>query len=67
MKKISIALIVVLGSLILRAQEEGAPVDLTVEDINNKWYASPWVWVAGAALIIILLVVLSSRGKENKR
>ncbi|MDQ3279234.1 MAG: hypothetical protein M3Q06_12975 [Bacteroidota bacterium] len=59
-------LLAVMVSATTRAQDESSPTEITIESINDKWYASPWVWVAGAALIIVLLVVLS-QGKENKR
>ena len=32
---------------------------------TENWYASPWVWVAGAAVFILLLVALT-RGSSNK-
>ena len=32
-------------------------VDVSVER-NENWYASPWVWVIGAAVFILLLVAL---------
>jgi uncharacterized membrane protein (TIGR02234 family) len=33
---------------------------------SENWYASPWVWVAGAAVFILLLVALL-RGNSNSR
>lgn len=33
---------------------------------NTTWYASPWVWVVGAAVFILLLVaLLSNRGRDT--
>jgi hypothetical protein len=34
---------------------------------SENWYASPWVWVIGAALFILLLVALlgGSRGRAS--
>lgn len=36
----------------------------TTENVDN-WYASPWVWVVGAALFILLLVALL-RGNSSR-
>ncbi len=33
---------------------------------NENWYASPWVWIVGAALFILLLVALT-RGGSSRR
>lgn len=37
----------------------------TIENSEN-WYASPWVWIVGAALFILLLVALT-RGGSSRR
>jgi hypothetical protein len=37
-------------------------VDVSVERSEN-WYASPWVWVIGAAVFILLLVALLGGGR----
>jgi hypothetical protein len=37
-------------------------VDVSVER-NENWYASPWVWVIGAAVFILLLVALLGGGR----
>ncbi len=39
-------------------------VDVSVESTQN-WYASPWVWVIGAAVFILLLVALLSGGRSR--
>jgi len=54
-------------SISLIAQEKGAEVNV---DINkgggsSNWYASPWVWIVGAAVFILLLVALL-RGNSSK-
>jgi hypothetical protein len=40
-------------------------VDVSVSSSN--WYSSPWVWVIGAAIFILLLVALvgGSRGRTS--
>src|SRR5215217_648050 len=54
----------------LWAQEESSStsttkkVDVSVENSSN-WYASPWVWVIGAAVFILLLVALLGGGRSR--
>lgn len=58
------------------AQEESSSsttssskTEITVTDAtSSEWYASPWVWVAGAAVFILLLVaLLSGRGSDRDK
>ena len=38
------------------------------ETTAGDWYQSPWVWVVGAAIFILLLVaLLSNRGRDTVR
>jgi len=39
-------------------------VDVSVES-TESWYASPWVWVIGAAVFILLLVALLGGGRSR--
>jgi hypothetical protein len=41
------------------AQEK---VDIDINTKDSAWYASPWVWVVGAAVFILLLVALTRGG-----
>ena len=65
MKKAYLTLMLVVANLLIFAQEK---TDVNV-DINKgnggNWYASPWVWVVGAAVFIILLVALTSGGRSR--
>lgn len=65
MKRFCIALFAFLYSAVLFAQEDNSQLEIALEERNDEWYASPWLWVIGAALIIVLLVALSNR-KESK-
>lgn len=41
----------------------GASVNISTETTkSDNWYASPWVWVVGAAVFILLLVALLRGG-----
>ena len=64
MKKIFFTALVSFLSLWASTQESDADLDVNITTTNEAWYASPWVWVVGAALFILLLVALT-RGKRN--
>jgi hypothetical protein len=40
--------------------------EIKVTDGDANWYASPWVWVVGGAVFILLLVALT-RGGGSRR
>ena len=67
MKKAYVSLLTVLFSVIVFAQEKSTDVnvDINKNSGNSNWYASPWVWVVGAAVFIILLVALTSSGRRS--
>lgn len=44
------------------AQEK---VDIDINAKDSNWYASPWVWVVGAAVFILLLVALTRGGRRS--
>jgi hypothetical protein len=48
------------------AQDKGIDVNVTVDKKNSDWYQQPWVWVAGGAVFILILVaLLRGRGKKE--
>lgn len=67
MKKAYLTLLSVLTSIILFAQEKSGQVDVEVNKTtsSSNWYASPWVWIVGAAVFILLLVALTSGGRDR--
>lgn len=75
MKKIllSTLLTLLLGffALQISAQESGGASSTNVTTTTSTatsqtWYASPWVWVVGAAVFILLLVaLLNNRGRDR--
>ncbi|MGE5521904.1 MAG: hypothetical protein ACM3VS_18420 [Candidatus Dadabacteria bacterium] len=41
-------------------------IDITDTPTTGQWYTSPWVWIVGAAVFILLLVaLLSNRGTDR--
>lgn len=67
MKKAYLTLLTVLTSIILFAQEKTTQVDVDVNKTtsSSNWYASPWVWIVGAAVFILLLVALTSGSRNS--
>lgn len=69
MKRAYLSIMTLLISVALFAQEKGTDVsvDINKNSGSSNWYASPWVWVVGAAVFIILLVALTSgsRGRST--
>ena len=67
MKKATMSLMTIFISMVLWAQEKTTDVNIDVNKDTNtaNWYASPWVWVVGAAVFIILLVALTSGSRSR--
>ncbi|MBA2745513.1 MAG: hypothetical protein H0U44_04730 [Flavisolibacter sp.] len=68
MKKLALTFVTAFLSVICFAQEGGGTkdVDVNISTGNDaNWYASPWVWVVGAAVFILLLVALT-RGSGRR-
>jgi hypothetical protein len=67
MKKIYFALMTLVFSVMLWAQEGGADVNV---DVNKGGEAAaggiPWVWIIGAIVVILLIVALSGGGRRRK-
>ena len=66
MKSIYLTLMTMLASVVVFAQEKTTEVDINVNKDGNtaNWYASPWVWVVGAMVFILLLVALTRGGRR---
>lgn len=67
MKKVYFSLVAAFLSVMTAIAQETKKIDV---DINadaghSNWYASPWVWVVGAAVFILLLVALT-RGSGRR-
>jgi len=65
MKKVYSFFIAAFLSVVALAQEgETKSVDININKDEGNWYASPWVWVVGAAVFILLLVALTRGGRR---
>ncbi|HEY0041659.1 MAG TPA: hypothetical protein VGB71_13400 [Flavisolibacter sp.] len=68
MKKFLFLLLAAFYSTLLLAQEgetKNVNIDINAGGGNNSWYTSPWVWVVGAAVFILLLVALTRGGRRT--
>lgn len=70
MKKAYLSVLAAMLSVITFAQEgggsgDGAKLDVNINTNESAWYASPWVWVVGAAVFILLLVALTRGGSRR--
>ena len=68
MKKAYLTFWAVLFNLLVWAQEGGdkkIDVNINTKGDGGGWYASPWVWVVGAAVFILLLVALTRGGSRR--
>ncbi len=61
---ISLAFLIMLVSLYSFAQDKKVDVNIGTDN-NGGFWGSPWVWVVGVAVFILLLVALM-RGGGNK-
>jgi hypothetical protein len=65
MKKLLLSIMLTIYSSVLLLAQETKKVDIDVNTKgNNNWYASPWVWIVGVAVFILLLVALTRGGRR---
>ncbi len=65
MKKLILSILVTFySSVLLLAQEKKVDVDINTHSGGSNWYASPWVWIVGVAVFILLLVALTRGGRR---
>ncbi len=53
------------STIVLAQDSTSTSVTTTTSTKETTWYSSPWVWVAGAALFILLLAAIL-RGNSSK-
>jgi hypothetical protein len=61
-KRSLLAIVSVFITALAMAQDK---VDVDINAKDSSWYASPWVWVVGAAVFILLLVALTRGGRRS--
>lgn len=54
-----------MGTVAVQAQEKTAEIDVNINKDSGVWYTSPWVWIVGGAIFILLLVALL-RGNNSR-
>ena len=52
-------------SILAFAQDKKVDVNISTNKGNDNWYASPWVWIVGGAVFILLLVALTRGGRRS--
>ena len=67
MKKAYLSVMAALFSACLWAQDGGGKLDVNINTNNGGggFWASPWVWIVGAAVFILLLVALARGGGQR--
>ena len=64
MKKALLTFMAALFSTMALVAQETKKVDVDINTKDSNWYASPWVWIVGAAVFILLLVALTRGGRR---
>jgi hypothetical protein len=64
-QKLSLAFLTMLINVILFAQDKSVDINVTTEKKTNFW-STPWVWVVGAAVFILLLVAILRGGGRKE-
>ena len=64
MKKFVFSLLAAFYGTLVFAQDD-KKIDVNINTKGDNWYASPWVWVVGAAVFILLLVALTRGGNRR--
>ena len=65
LNRIILVIMSLLVSVITFAQDKKVDVDINTGGGGNGFFASPWVWVVGAAVFILLLVALMRGGGKK--
>lgn len=66
-KTLAVILISLLASILTFAQEKSVDIDIDAKapGQSGNFFASPWVWVVGGAIFILLLVALMRGGNKS--
>jgi len=66
MNRLYLLVVSALISTTLLAQETEKQVNIKVEKDHGSVWGSPWMWVLGAAVFIILLVAVARGGSRQQ-
>jgi len=64
MKKLILSILLAIYSSVALLAQETKKVDVDINTKGDAWYASPWVWIVGVAVFILLLVALTRSGRR---
>ena len=64
LSKIILAVVAMFTSFVSFAQDKKVDVDINTNS-GGGFFASPWVWVVGIAVFILLLVALLRGGRKD--
>ncbi len=63
---ITLSILSLIGT-IAWGQDSGGSTEVTTTHTETQtWYAEPWVWILGGAILLILLVALLRGGSGSK-
>jgi len=65
-RKVMLVLFSVIMTIASFAQEADKKVDININTNKDNFWASPWVWVVGGAVFILLLVALLRGGGRKE-
>jgi len=63
-QKLLLMVMAILCNVMVFAQDKSVDVNISTNKGNNFW-GSPWVWVIGAAVFILLLVAILRGGSRR--
>jgi len=67
MNRLYFTIVNALISTTLLAQEKENQVNIKVEKDGGSFWGTPWVWVIGAAIFILLLVAVARGGSGSRQ
>ena len=65
-KQTGFLLMVTIFSFQTWAQDKVIDVNINTGKKNSDWYQQPWVWIAGGAVFILLLVAIVRGGRKKE-
>lgn len=65
-QRVLLAVMAAFTTLLVNAQDGDKKVDINVSTDKDNFWASPWVWVIGGAVFILLLAAIL-RGGSSRR